>query len=73
MVSALYSSTVDLVKPKTINLVFVASLHTALSRKSKDWLGWNHSNMHKNVLIVHPVKIPVKFGFIQQSGFREED
>jgi hypothetical protein len=30
-----------LVKPKSITLIFAASLHTALRRKSKDWLALN--------------------------------
>jgi len=52
MASMLVSSVVDgslsldLVKPKTMKLVFVASmLSTALRRKSKDWLAWNQDNV----------------------------
>jgi len=38
----------DRVKPKTIKLVFVASLvSTVLRRKSKDWLAQNQDNVSK--------------------------
>ena len=33
------------VKPKIIKLVFVASKHAALRRKSKDWLALNRNNV----------------------------
>jgi hypothetical protein len=51
----------------------VGLLKIAATFQNTSWVLAAISNMHKNVLIVHPVKIPVKFGFIQQSGFREED
>jgi hypothetical protein len=40
-------SSPDRVKPKTIKLVFVASPHAALRRKSKDWLARNQDNVSK--------------------------
>jgi len=35
------------VKPKTITLVFVASplQHSALRKRSKEWLAWNQDNV----------------------------
>ena len=35
----------SLVEPKTVILVFFASLHTQLRRKSKDWLAGNRVNV----------------------------
>ena len=52
MVSVLASST-DRVKPKATKLVCVASPHSALRRKSKDWLArkqdvseWGDTSIH---------------------------
>ena len=33
------------VKTKTVKLVFVASKHTTLMSKDKDWLAWNKDNL----------------------------